>query len=347
MSLEEIKTKVLKLTSGRKLEFRSHDYIFVRILVKSGNTTIYEVEEKDIPIYIVPDELYEQYYHHSPVVRLTKLTNDDTALEHRFFTSGIRMGIDSKACRHLIQYDQEGLVDWNGNLYHAVKYEDPCVSLHDWVTVDHAELNIKPLEVYRLIKGGLESFEYLEKNGYVLTQYDPKNIFAGAYFEDRFNFFRLMFKGHKDPKAAFPYFKEKTQFSPPESEPVDIYKSYEFSLGLLAVWAILSTFGKGADFLPNYHDQANSADLHAKIKQGCTELFEGDDEPEPKALTEAILTALVEYDIKKRRTPKELLAEKYFEYFAGQDEEEYKREIEENERERKKMEEEEKKNFDA
>lgn len=347
MSVEEIKAKVLTLTQGRKLEFKSQDYIFVRVLVRNGNTTVYEVEEKDIPIYIVPDELYEQYYHHSPVVRLTKLTNDDKSLEHRFTISGIRLGIDSKTCPHLLKYDQEGLIEWNGNLYHAVKYDDPCISLHDWVVVDHAELNIKPLEVYRLLKGGLESFAYLESNGYVLTQYDPKNIYAGAYYEDRFNFFRLQFKGHKDSKAPFPYFKEKHQFSPPESEPVDIYKSYEFTLGLLALWSILTSFQKGSDFSQNYYDPANAADLHAKIKKATDELFDGDEEPEPKQLTEAILLSLVEYDVKKRKTPKELLSEKYFEFYAIQDEDEYKREIEENERERKKMEEEEKKNFDA
>jgi len=349
MSLEDIRSKVLKLTQGRNLDFKSHNYIFVRVLTRFKNSLVYEVEDKDIPIYIVPDELYEQYYTHSPVVRLTKLTNDDKELEHRFTISQTRLGIDSTKCPFLIKYEQEGLIEWNGSLYHAVKHDDPCTSLWDWVTVEHAELNIKPLEVYRLIKGGLEAFKFLEENSYVLTQYDPHNIFAGAYFEDRFNFFRLMFKGHKDPKAAFTYFNKnnKTQFSPPEDEPVDIYKSYEFTLGIIALWAILRTFGKGDTFLQNYWDASTAGDIQAKIKTACDELFEGDDDPEPRQLTEVLLASLTQHDIKKRKTPKEYLSEKYFEYYAKQDEEEYQREIEENERERKKMEEEEKKNFDA
>ena len=77
MSLESIKSKIVKLIEGRKFEFKSQDWIFVRVLTKFKNSVVYEIEEKDIPIYIIPDELYEEYYKHSPVLRLTKLTNDE------------------------------------------------------------------------------------------------------------------------------------------------------------------------------------------------------------------------------------------------------------------------------
>jgi hypothetical protein len=351
MSVEEIKTKALKLTHGRPLKFISNDWIFVRVLVKYGSSLVYEVEQKDIPIYIVPDELYEQYYTHSPVVKLTKLDGDDKKLEHRFFNSQIRSDLNTNkekgGCPYLIKYDQEGFIDWNDCLYHAVQYDDPCTSLNDWINIEHAELNIKPLEVYRLIRSGLETFKFLESNGYVLTQYNPHNIFAGAYFEDRFNFFRVNFKGHKDIKAPFTTFGEKNEFSPPEKDATDIYKSYEFTLGLLALWSILKTFSKAGDWKQNFWDQANEADLKAQVKKGCEDLYEGDEDEKPKKLTEGILLSLLEYDIKKRKTPKQLLEEEFFTYFHKEDEEEFQREIEENERERKKMEEEEKKNFDA
>jgi len=118
-----------------------------------------KLNKKDIPIYIVPDELYEQYYTHSPVVKLTKLDGDEKKLEQKFFISAIRSEIntskDKGGCPFLIKYDQEGFIEWNNNLYHAVQYDDPCTNLNDWITVEHAELNIKPLEVYRLIRSGL------------------------------------------------------------------------------------------------------------------------------------------------------------------------------------------------
>jgi len=156
-----------------------------------------------------------------------------------------------------------------------------------------------------------------------------------------------MFKGHKDPKAPFTFFKDKNEFSPPESDPTDIYKSYEFSLGLLAVWSIIKTFSRANDWKPDFWDITKAEDLKAQIKKGCEELFEGDDDEKPKKLTEHILLELLEYDIKKRKTPKQLLEDEFFTIYQKEDEEEFQREIEENERERKKMEEEEKKNFDA
>jgi len=112
----------------------------------------------------------------------------------------------------------------------------------------------------------------------------------------------------------------------------------------LAVWSILKTFSRAADWKPDFYDPTKIEELKAQIKKGCDELYEGDDDEKPKKLTEKILLDLCEHDIKKRKTPKQLLEEEYFTLFAKEDEDEFQREIEENERERKKMEEEEKKN---
>jgi len=102
-------------------------------------------------------------------VRLTKLENDDKSLEHRFFVSGVRAGLDSKSCPYLIKYNEEGIIEWNSNLYHCVKYDDPCTNLREWIVNDHQDLQIKQLEVYRILLSGLRCFDFLEKNDYVLT----------------------------------------------------------------------------------------------------------------------------------------------------------------------------------
>ena len=56
---------------------------------------------------------------------------------------------------------------------------------------------IELLDVYRLAKGALASFNYLEENSYILTKFNEHNFFVGSFSEDRPNFFRLLFKGYK------------------------------------------------------------------------------------------------------------------------------------------------------
>jgi len=39
----------------------------------------------------------------------------------------------------VLKYDTEGLVEWNGNLYYVVKYDDPNSSLRQFVKNDRAD----------------------------------------------------------------------------------------------------------------------------------------------------------------------------------------------------------------
>jgi len=88
----------VKLTEGRELNFKSSDWVFWKIYHQYEGTAIYEVEKKDLPIYLLPDEMYTdpRYYYHSPVVKITKLNGlTDKQLEHRFQISKIRSSFDT------------------------------------------------------------------------------------------------------------------------------------------------------------------------------------------------------------------------------------------------------------
>jgi len=91
-----------------------------------------------------------------------------------------------------------------------------------------------------------------------------------------------MFKGHKNVKAEFPYFKNKHDFSPPESNNDDIYKSYVYVTGLLVVWALYNTFEFGNDWNKNNWKNENLEATKNKLKEIWDNMFEGDDDQKPR-----------------------------------------------------------------
>jgi len=152
-----------------------------------------------------------------------------------------------------------------------------------------------------------------------------------------------MFKGHKNKSAPFTTFQKKHLFSPPESDSKDIYKSYSFSVGLMILWAIYTTNNKANEFPHDLHSNTNKlAELIKNAVDICYK--EGKEKPEHKELFKVFLEDLLEPNLDKRRSAKELLTYKWIIESDKLDYEEYQREVEENERAKQKEKEEEEKN---
>ena len=333
---------VQKHAQGRNFTLKRGDFIFERILAKTDSFLVYDTQSKLKPLYTIPEEKFEEEWVHSTVIRLTKLPNDEARIKALFDEFEVRKSINYETCPHLLTFHDQGLIQWNGNIYYATRYDDPCRDFDYWVNVDHQGLEIEALDCFRLARGALEAFAYLEENGYVLTQFDHKNLYVGSFSEDRGNFFRIMFKGHKD-KSNLPTFQKKHLFSPPENESKDIYKSYSFSVGLMILWAIYSTNNKQSEFPTDIHSNTNKlSDLIKNAVDICYK--EGKEKPEHKELFKVFLEDLLEPNIDKRRTAKELLTYKWIIESDKLDYEEYQREVEENERAKQKEKEEEEKN---
>jgi len=335
--------KVVKLSEGRKFSLARGDYIFERILAKTPKFLVYDTQSKSKPLYTIAEDKFEDEWIHSTVIRVTKLPDNEAQIKTLFDQFKIRKEIDYEACPHLLTFHDQGLIQFGDNVYYAVRYDDPCRDYEYWISVDHQGLEIEALDAFRLAKGCLEAFAYLEEHGLILTQFDEKNLYAGSFSEDRGNFFRIMFKGHKDKSAPFNGLQRRHKFSPPESQSNEIYKSYSFSVGLMILYAIFHTNGKGAEFPNNiYADPSKLPELIKTAVDLCYK--EGKEKPENKELFKVFVEDLLELNIEKRRSPKELLQYKFLTESEKLDYEEYQRELEENERAKQKEKEEEEKN---
>ena len=341
--MSTIVEKVQKLAEGRKFALRRSDYIFERILAKTDKFLVYDTQSKSKPLYTIAEEKFEEEWIHSTVVRLTKLKDDEAQIRALFDQFAIRKEIDYEACPHLLTFHDQGLIQFGDNVYYAVRYDDPCRDFDYWISVDHQGLEIEALDAFRLARGCLEAFAYLEEHGFVLAQFDDKNLYVGSFSEDRGNFFRIMFKGHKDKTAQVTSLQRRHKFSPPETQSNDIYKSYGFTLGLMILYSIYSTNGKSSEFPNNIHaDTSKLADLIKGAVDFCYK--EGKEKPENKELFKVFLEDLLEVAPEKRKTARELLSYKWIIESDKLDYEEYQRELEENERAKQKEKEEEEKN---
>mmetsp|Transcript_318 Transcript_318/g.298 ORF Transcript_318/g.298 Transcript_318/m.298 type:complete len:343 (-) Transcript_318:339-1367(-) len=331
-----------KAAQGKKFTLRRGDFIFERILAKTDKFLVYDTQSKNKPLYTIPEEKFEDEWIHSTVVRLTKLKNDEAFVKGLFDQFETRKSINYETCPHLLTFHDQGLIQWGENVYYATRYDDPCRDFEYWVNVDHQGLEIEALDCFRLARGALEAFSYLEENGFVLTQFNEKNLYVGSFSEDRGNFFRIMFKGNKDKNTTVS-FANKNKFSPPENDSKDIYKSYLFSVGLMILWAIYTTNNKGGEFPNDVH--ANTGKLGDLIKNAVDICYkEGKEKPEHKELFKVFMEDLLEVSVDKRRSAKELLTYKWIIESDKLDYEEYQREVEENERAKQKEKEEEEKN---
>lgn len=335
--------KAKKLAEGRPFNFRRGNHMFEKVLAKTDNFVVYETQSRAKPVNTIPDDRLQEEWVHSSVVRLTELPNDEAKIKALFDEFALRKEIDYDTCYHLVTFHDQGLIQFGDSVFYATRYDDPCRDFNYWVDVDHQGLEIEALDTFRLARGALESFVYLEENGFVLTQFDGSNVYAGSFSEDRACFFKIMFKGHKDKNAPVTSLQNRHKFSPPEIESSNIYKSYSFSIGLMILYAVYSTHGKVAEFPTKiYADQSKLKDL---IKTGVDLCYkEGNGKAEHKELFKVFLEDILEVDINKRRTPKELLTYKWIIESDKEDYAEYQREVEENEKAKQKEKEEEEKN---
>jgi hypothetical protein len=340
--MSSLESTVTGLAKDRTFTLRRGDWIFERILAKTDKFLVYDTQSKKKPLYTIPEEKFEEEWIHSTVIRLTKLTNDSDKTKALFDLFDTRKSINYEQCPHLLTFHEQGLIQWSNNLYYAVRYDDPCRDFNYWATVDHQGLDIEALDCFRLARGCLEAFSYLEENKYVLTQFNEKNLYVGSFSEDRGNFFRIMFKGHKNSTGPFDL-KTKGMFSAPEDSAKDLaalYRAYTFSTGLMILWAILQTNGKGNEFPTNLYANTNKiGDLIKTAVDICYK--DGKEKTEHKELFKVFLEEIL---LDRSRGAKELLTFKWIIESDKLDYEEYQREVEENERAKQKEKEEEEKN---
>lgn len=338
MSVNELVQKVGK---GREWKLKRGDYIFERILSKTEEFLVYDTQSKKKPLYTIPEEKFEEEWIHSTVVRLTKLAADEGKIKSLFDQFDFRKKIDYEKCPHLLTFHDQGIIQWQKELFYACRYDDPCRDFNYWINVDHQGLEIEALDCFRIARGCLEAFNYLESNGLWLSQFNDRNLYVGSFSEDRGNFFRIMFKGDSNKKSSWKL--ERSQFAPPEAETSDLYKSYAFSVGLMILWAIYNTNGKGGDFPTDLHkDQSKLTETIKNAVEICYK--EGKEKSEHKDMFKIFLEDLLEPNMDKRRKASELLTYKWIVESDKLDYEEYQREVEENERAKQKEKEEEEKN---
>jgi len=343
-NINDLVKEVSSQASGRKFTLKRGDWIFERILARSKEFLVYDTQSKIKPLYTIAEEKFEDEWVHSTVIRLTQLNTDKKKTQHLFDQFEVRKSINYETCPHLLTFHEQGLIRWNEKLFYAVRYDDPCRDFDYWATVDHNGLEIEALDCFRLARGALEAFSYLEENKYALTQFDHRNLYVGSFSEDRGNFFRIMFKGDKSSSGNFELVRNK--FAAPEKEAKDLsalYKGYSYSVGLMILWAIFVTNNKAGEFPEDCHkDSKKVGELIKTAVDLCYK--EGKEKPEHKELFKVFLEDLLEPAADKRKNAKELLTYKWIIESDKLDYEEYNREVEENERAKQKEKEEEEKN---
>jgi len=323
---------VQKLAEGREFNLRKGQYSLVKTSFQNNNFRVYEVETKRDPTWDSNGKkVVDESWSHSTVIRLSKLPNDEEKIRGLFDQFQIRKSITKDQCPSLVTFHDQGIFQYHDELYYAIRYDEPFRDYAYWINVDHQGTEIDALDVYRLARGSLEVFAYLEENGYVLTQYDEHNVYATSLSEDRANFFRVMFKGHKDKSAPFTALQRRHRFAPPETESKEIYKSYSFTMGLLMIWGILATNNKLGEFPDNIH--SNTGGIDALIKSAVSTLYkEGSANQQQREALQVFLEEVLQADIGKRKSAKELLTFKWIVESDKLDYEEYKKECDEYEK---------------
>jgi len=335
---------VQKLAQGRTFSLRKGHYSLTKTALIDEKFTVYEVETKKDPTWDASgNRIDDEQWKHSTVIRLTKL-HDEEQIRNLFNLFDIRKSIDTEKCSSIITYHDQGIFDFQGNLYHATRYDEPFRDLDFWISVDHVGVEIDILDVYRLARGCLESFEYLGENGYILTQFDEHNVYATSLSEDRANFFKIMFKGHQNPEIPLNVLEKRHKFSPPEIETKDLYKSYSFSLGLMLAWVILATNNRVSEFPSDIYTNTNKILELINTVVGIA-YKEGSPNQQLKELFKVFLEDLLQVQEDKRKSAKDLLSYKWIIESDKLDYEEYKKECEEYQKALAKEREENEKNF--
>lgn len=317
---------VEKLAQGRDFNLRKSDFSTTKTSFSAKNFTVFEVESKKEFIWTQDGKKENEEWKPSTVIRSTKLPNNEEQIKALFDQFEVRKSIDYEKCSSLLAFHEQGIIKFNDELYHITRYDQPFRDIGFWINVDYQGIEIENLDVFRLARGCLEVLEYLETNGYVLTQFDEHNIYATSLSEARANFFKVMFKGHKDKNAPFTALQKRHRFSPPETESKDIYKSYSFSLGLILIWTIYATNKNEEQFPKAVH--SNPSVIPDIIQYAVNTLYKSQN-LELKDLFKIFLEELLQVDIAKRRSAKELLTFKWIIEGDKLDYQEYQKECSE------------------
>lgn len=327
-SISEI---VNKIAPNYTFALNKSDYVFQRVAFRNDKFVIYEIMSKAKPIYRISESDPDDEWRHSAVIRVTKLPDNEDEIKALFDLFDLRTSIKYEECPDLVMFYDQGLTKYGDNIFHLVRYDDPVRTFDHYINVDHRAVEIDPLDCFRLIRGALSAFHYLEENGFVLTQFDDQNLYVGSFSEDRGCFYKIMFKGHKDKSAKVDSISKRYKFSAPEVESREIYKSYIFSAGLMTLYAIFTTHKVKAEFPENlYEDTARIPEI---ISKAASLLYKDDDADKERFV--AFFNDVLEPNIEKRKKARDLLADPYILQCDNNDYEQYLKEVENNERVRK------------
>ena len=321
---------VQKLASASKFTLSRSEYLFQKVQFKNSKFVVYQVRAKKKDAEYNSQESEKEEWTHSMVIRMTKLNGYGDKLKDLFSLYDARLSMDYNACPDIVKFYDQGLSQYGDSIYHIARYDDPVRTFNRFISQDYNDTPIKPLDCFRVIRGALSAFTYFEEQRYILTEFTGDNLYVGSFSEDRRSFVKVMFKGHRDKNRGVSFPKFGRFFTPPEDECKDLYKSCSFSLGLMILYAINVT--NGLEF--SYSTPEVIIKIKSLIKGGADLLYAGEAEDEKKKSglfsfvrkasknqkNEKVLTKktfksfiedLLELDVYKRKSPKELLKHKY------------------------------------
>lgn len=249
---------------------RKTDYLFKKVLYKNEKIVVYEVFPKEKQV----DHNKTEVWSHSTVIRMTKLsTKEEDEVKKFFILNNTRLSINYDECPDLVRFYCQGLTRYGDDSYHLVLYDNPLRTFGHFIDVDHEGTEISLLDCFRLIRGALSAFAYLDTNRYILTQFDENNLYVGSFAEDRRALFKVLFKGYYDRNHPNVFFKTKHRFSPPEVGSNDVYKSHCYTLGLMVLYAVIKTYNQEGleDF--TIQNAGNTANVKTRINTTVELLF--------------------------------------------------------------------------
>jgi len=331
--MNSILDKVNNLAQDRIFSLNKSDYVFQRVAFKNDKFVIYEIMSKARPIYRISEAEQDEEWRHSAVVRVTRLPDNEADIKALFDLFELRTSIKYEECPDLVVFYDQGLTKYGDEIYYLIRYDDPVRTFDHYINVDHRAVEIDPLDCFRLIRGALSAFAYLEENGYILTQFDDQNLYVGSFSEDRGCFYKIMFKGHKDKNAKVDSISKRYKFSAPETESRDIYKSYAFSAGLMTLYAIYTTHQAKSEFPDKLYEDTGL--ISEVIEKAASFVYKDEADKEAKEQFIAFFNDVLEPSIEKRKKPRALLGCLYIVQSDQTDYEQYLKEVENNERVRK------------
>lgn len=334
--MEYLKT----FAQGKTFTLNKNDYSLMKVVYRNNELTIYTTKRKAVTKETKPPK-----WEHSTVIRLTKLSNSEEKIRSLLDLSELRIKMNYDSCPDLVRFYDQNISKYGDNLYHIIRYDDPLRTFEDFVLRDHQNSSLEPLDCFRIARGALSAFAYLEENNYVLTQFDAHNLYIASFSEDRRSPCKIMFKGYAGTYLAVnSCIARRHKFSPPETETQNIYRSYLFSLGLMILYAIFYTNDKADMFPLDLYNQPKK--IKGLIPQAIQLLHKKkgakNGEKKPSAIDKVLgifkpgskktalngfLEDLLEVDFLKRKTPRELLSSAYILKYDELDYKEYKKEV--------------------